>query len=269
MKMSASQSEAEPAMGIAPSLTIIVAATHQMGIGRAGKLPWPRIKAEMAYFARITSRPECSAPANGINALIMGRKTWNSIPTHLRPLRNRVNVVVSRSPHTLDLSPSFHAHTDTISKDVSHFDSPPTIAVSSLLSAVTTLIERYGPNSPTSHEHGSKLQLSRIFVIGGAEIYSAALQMEMCKRILLTKISGEWDCDVYFPLRMDDTGSQGEMPSNTTGIQCGQNGGSGWIKRSKAELDDWAAESVPCGETSSSTKNISWYVEMWERKDSD
>ena len=266
--MSANQSQAEQVMGIAPSLTIIVAATHQMGIGRAGRLPWPRIKAEIAYFARVTSRPECSAPANAINALIMGRKTWDSIPTHLRPLRNRVNVVVSRSPHTLDLNPSFHTPTDTISTDVSHADSPPTIAVSSLLSAVTTLIERYGPNSPTNHEHGNNLQLSRVFVIGGAEIYSAALQMEMCKRILLTNISGEWECDVYFPLRLGDAGSQGELPSNNTGIQRGQDGGSGWIKRSKAELDCWAAESVPCGETLSSTKCSSWHVEMWEREGS-
>ena len=264
--MSASQSKAEQVMGISPSLTIIVAATHKMGIGRAGKLPWPRIQAEMAYFARVTSRPEDSTPANAINALIMGRKTWDSIPTHLRPLRNRVNVVVSRSPHALDLSPSYHNSTDTISTDLSQADSPPTIAVSSLRSALATLIERYGPNSPTTDELGKKLRLSRVFVIGGAEIYSAALQMEMCNRILLTKISGEWECDVHFPLKLGDVGSQDELPSNSSGIQRGQNTGSGWIKRSKAELDRWAAESVPCGEQSSSTKSISWHVEMWERE---
>ena len=37
-------------------LTIIVAATNAMGIGRCGALPWPSLKKEMAYFARVTKR---------------------------------------------------------------------------------------------------------------------------------------------------------------------------------------------------------------------
>jgi hypothetical protein len=37
-------------------LTLIVAATTKMGIGKAGTLPWTGLKKEMAYFARITKR---------------------------------------------------------------------------------------------------------------------------------------------------------------------------------------------------------------------
>jgi dihydrofolate reductase len=37
-------------------LTLIVAATRHMGIGRAGTLPWTGLKKEMAYFARVTRR---------------------------------------------------------------------------------------------------------------------------------------------------------------------------------------------------------------------
>lgn len=37
-------------------LTLIVAATNNMGIGKAGKLPWTGLKKEMAYFARVTKR---------------------------------------------------------------------------------------------------------------------------------------------------------------------------------------------------------------------
>jgi len=36
--------------------TLIVAATNNMGIGRAGTLPWTGLKKEMAYFARVTKR---------------------------------------------------------------------------------------------------------------------------------------------------------------------------------------------------------------------
>ena len=37
-------------------LTLIVAATSEMGIGKAGGLPWKGLKKEMAYFARVTKR---------------------------------------------------------------------------------------------------------------------------------------------------------------------------------------------------------------------
>lgn len=39
-----------------PELTLIVAATRNMGIGRNGTLPWTGLKKEMAYFARVTKR---------------------------------------------------------------------------------------------------------------------------------------------------------------------------------------------------------------------
>lgn len=37
-------------------LTLVVAATRDMGIGRAGGLPWTGLRKEMAYFARVTKR---------------------------------------------------------------------------------------------------------------------------------------------------------------------------------------------------------------------
>ena len=39
-------------------LTLIVAATSKMGIGKAGELPWKGLKKEMAYFARVTKRAD-------------------------------------------------------------------------------------------------------------------------------------------------------------------------------------------------------------------
>ncbi|KAF4217995.1 hypothetical protein CNMCM8980_005379 [Aspergillus fumigatiaffinis] len=83
-------------------LTLIVATTPirtsenlptRLGIGLHGTLPWPRIKADMAFFARATSRP----PRPGTtNAIVMGRKTYDSLPQHLRPLAKRINVVITR-----------------------------------------------------------------------------------------------------------------------------------------------------------------------------
>lgn len=74
-------------------LVLIVAATITNGIGHSGALPW-RLPNEMAYFAKVTSK----APDRGVNAVVMGRKSWESIPPKFRPLKNRLNVVVSRQP---------------------------------------------------------------------------------------------------------------------------------------------------------------------------
>jgi dihydrofolate reductase len=48
-------------------LTLIVAATRNMGIGRAGTLPWTGLKKEMAYFARVTKRVDSVSSGNGGN----------------------------------------------------------------------------------------------------------------------------------------------------------------------------------------------------------
>ena len=88
------------------SVTLIVAATMNNGIGSAGRLPW-RLPREMAYFAKITTLvPETVSSENdgthtaenmpGKNAVIMGRSTWESIPKAFRPLKGRINIVLSR-----------------------------------------------------------------------------------------------------------------------------------------------------------------------------
>ncbi len=46
-------------------LTLVLAATRDMGIGLNGTLPWTGLKKEMAYFARVTKRlpPQVAPPA--------------------------------------------------------------------------------------------------------------------------------------------------------------------------------------------------------------
>jgi dihydrofolate reductase len=75
--------------------TLIVAATVTNGIGvvegGTARLPW-RLSKEMTYFARATT----AAPVGKQNVVIMGRRTWQSIPLRFRPLKNRLNIVLSR-----------------------------------------------------------------------------------------------------------------------------------------------------------------------------
>lgn len=76
-----------------PLLNMVVAASSDNGIGLDGQLPW-RLPKEMKHFKTVTS----SAPEGMTNAVVMGRKTWLSIPAKFRPLPNRLNVVLTRTP---------------------------------------------------------------------------------------------------------------------------------------------------------------------------
>ena len=61
-----------------------------------GSIPW-RIKNDLKFFKQITSNVTNNEKRN---AVIMGRKTWESIPDKFRPLPNRLNIVLTRTPHS-------------------------------------------------------------------------------------------------------------------------------------------------------------------------
>ena len=63
-----------------------------MGIGKGGNLPWRGLKQEMKHFTRLT---KAKTNSTSRNAVLMGRKTWESIPKKFRPLPDRYNVVIT------------------------------------------------------------------------------------------------------------------------------------------------------------------------------
>jgi dihydrofolate reductase len=64
----------------------VLAMTPDRLIGNAGKLPW-NIPEDLAHFQKITKN----------NTVIMGRKTYFSLPKKYRPLPKRRNIVLSRN----------------------------------------------------------------------------------------------------------------------------------------------------------------------------
>ncbi|KAI1818841.1 dihydrofolate reductase [Poronia punctata] len=217
-----------------PELTLIVAATRTMGIGKNGTLPWTGLKQEMAYFARVTKRSN-----NHLNAVIMGRKTWESIPPRFRPLKDRLNIIISRS-HTLPPTSS-----STPQEEEEESVSSNIVKVSSLEQALTHV-----KNTNTTNK-----KIEKIFVIGGAQIYEAALEMKETKRILLTRIMTDFECDTFFPLQL----------GTEEGKEKGQGQGQGeWVRKTKKELDEWTGEMVPEG---LQVENGTGYeFQMWERE---
>lgn len=72
---------------------VVVAATRDMGIGKEGNLPW-KLPSDLKFFKELTAT---ILDPTKKNAVVMGRKTWESIPLQFRPLPARLNVVLSRS----------------------------------------------------------------------------------------------------------------------------------------------------------------------------
>jgi len=69
-------------------IMMIVAMDDQGIIGQDGKLPW-RLSSDLKRFKKLTV-------ADGFNAVVMGRKTWDSLPIKFKPLPERLNIVMSR-----------------------------------------------------------------------------------------------------------------------------------------------------------------------------
>lgn len=85
------------------SLKIVVAATRSsLGIGKGGDLPW-RLPGDMRFFKKVTVALPPGAGAGSRNCVIMGRKTYESIPEKFRPLSDRLNVVLTRNPSAREL----------------------------------------------------------------------------------------------------------------------------------------------------------------------
>lgn len=179
-------------------LTIIVAATPKNGIGSNGALPWPMLKKEMAYFARVTKRVPMPANTGSLqsdawkqtnlegtrkNVVIMGRKTWDSIPPKFRPLKDRMSIVISSRRR---------AQLESIPDDV--------VVAPSIISGLESLEQRV--------MDGQARPVGRAFVIGGSSIYKAALDLPQTKTVLLTRIHKGYECDTFFPGDLDAEGPE-------------------------------------------------------------
>ena len=149
---------------------LIVAMCPNGGIGYKGRLPWPHCKADMAHFAKRTT-------GGGNNAVIMGAKTWDSIPA--RPLRNRANLILSsQTPEQSEQSDQ----SDQSDQSAHWFRTVPDLFT-----------------------HLEAAEYDEVWIIGGASIYEQFLAMhatgeinidEMC----ITTIDGVYVCDTFFPL---------------------------------------------------------------------
>jgi len=129
-------------------LALIAAVARNGAIGRDNDLLWKEPLDQRHFVA--TTRG---------HAVIMGRRTWQSLPARFRPLPGRRNIVVTRD---------------------AAFDAPGAETVGSLEAALQRIDAE-----------------PRAFVIGGAQLYAEALPR--ADELVLTEIEAELAGDVSFP----------------------------------------------------------------------
>jgi dihydrofolate reductase len=130
-------------------LSLIAAVSRNGAIGRDNDLLWKE-SADRKHFVATTRG----------HAVVMGRRTWESLPPRFRPLPGRRNIVVTRS---------------------AGFDAPGAETADSLQTALLRLQAQ-----------------PQVFVIGGAQLYAQALPR--ADELVLTEIDAAFDgADTFFP----------------------------------------------------------------------
>jgi dihydrofolate reductase len=129
-------------------IVIIAAVAKNRVIGKDNKLLW-NIPEDMAHFKALTAG----------HTVIMGRKTWESLPPRFRPLPGRRNIVITRQPD---------------------YAAP-------------------GAELADSLENAQKLASTATvaFIIGGEQIYTQA--MALADRLEITEVDQEPEGDAWFP----------------------------------------------------------------------
>ena len=143
---------------------LIVAVCQGNGIGRDNQLPW-RIKTELAHFAKMT---KSTIDFSKKNAVVMGRKTWESLPARVRPLKNRINIVLSRQPQS-----SVSDHEDVF------------------------VCHNY--EEALSRVDDMKDKIESCWIIGGTSVYQEAMNHQRLDKLYITRILKDYDCDTFFP----------------------------------------------------------------------
>ncbi|XP_042535601.1 dihydrofolate reductase-like [Dipodomys spectabilis] len=146
-------------------LNCIVAVSQHMGTGKNGDLPWPPLRREFKYFQRMTTT---STVEGKQNLVIMGRKTWFSIPEKNRPLKDRINIVLSRELK----EPPQGAH--FLAKSLDEALKP---------------IEQPELNN----------KVDMVWIAGGSFVYKEAMNQPGHLKLFVTLVIQEFESDTFFP----------------------------------------------------------------------
>jgi dihydrofolate reductase len=147
-------------------------------IGRDGKIPW-HLPEDFRWFKQLTTS----------HFVLMGRKTFESLG---KPLPNRTNIVLTRSPRRLARSPVFAPA--LVGNWTPRIGRPYQLGLDRLTERDVWLVR----SLPKLLAAFDRVRPQReLFVIGGAEIYAQLLPR--CSDLFLTVVAREVEGDAHFP----------------------------------------------------------------------
>jgi dihydrofolate reductase len=145
---------------------MILAVCRGGGLANTKKnaMPWPHIKEEMGYFYSNTIGTTCPSQKN---AVVMGRKTWDSLPPNKRPLPWRDNLVMTQSHAAAAATAAGHDAGVAFFQDIDSLDA-----------------------------YCREKCYETVWIIGGAKIYNLFLEAKVVDYIYLTYIDADFEYDV-------------------------------------------------------------------------
>lgn len=148
------------------TLEVVAAVARDEVIGFRGDMPWRgQMSGDMEHFRQLTMG----------HVVVMGRKTWESLPDKFRPLPGRANVVVT------------HGHIEGATEAGRGW---PLLA--DLCGQGVQVMGDLALLKEATREQ------IRVFVIGGSALYAAALPI--ADRLHITRIDAKFVGDRYFPV---------------------------------------------------------------------
>ncbi len=145
-------------------ISLILAVDNKNGLWKNWKLAWD-IPEDIKYFQKITLKTK---DKNKINAVLMWRKTWESIPSKFKPLIWRLNCILTKNKKLFS---------NTLKKNNTKW-----------YSSISTCIKDLEKNN----------NIEKIFVIGWAFFYNEILKYNCLKKIYITKVFWDFNCDIFF-----------------------------------------------------------------------
>ena len=143
-----------------PSLNCIIAVDNNNGISKNGVIPW-KIKEDMQLFTKLTSHTYNN---DFKNVVIMGKNTWLSIDERFRPLKNRINVIISTSMTNDDIKNLHNVFIfNSLNKAIDYF----------------YLMDK----------------IENIYVMGGTNIYNEFFKNHIADNLYLTIVYKKYNCD--------------------------------------------------------------------------
>jgi dihydrofolate reductase / thymidylate synthase len=165
---------------------VIVAMDSNRGIGNQNNLPWV-LKGDMDHFKSLTSQLPQDNYFTYYNVVVMGRKTWDSIPQKFRPLPNRINIILSSQTR------------ENVIKECKNQE---LVYIASDWQDVFNIVNRI-QNVGIPNQTNNPIMINDICVIGGQKIYESAINHPYCDKIYLTEIYHKYETDTVFPKLSD------------------------------------------------------------------